>query len=565
MKMKKCYRLILTFICTCALSQGFSATFIPDLNFRNWLAGNYPSAMSGAYLDETHPNVVNAYALDVSYQNIADLTGIFAFQNVVILDVRHNQLTGSFYAPSYVEFLFCSHNQLTYVEVPYLAKEVWVDHNQISGVFDMGFGSDLYLLDCSHNQITALTGGSGGSPIATIDASHNQITQLPGVNWNNPPLSYDFSYNLITEVTEFGPQILDLSHNLIDSIGTLFDLSSNSSQVNLTGNPLSKGVGRLNSELTTLEVDSTQMPCLPRLPLGMTNLYCRGANVSCLPNVPVTLNTDPTRFDFVPIECASGDPCYSPDPRVKVGLYLDGPFDPVSNTMHDSLRVRGLIPTTEPYTALGYAYVGSGAAGASIPASMLNTAGNDAIVDWVIIELLDGNSSLSNTIWSLPALVQRDGDVVGMNGSDTIEFVGAEWGYYYVAVRHRNHLGLIPLDDDLLRGDVETVDFRNNSLTGCFPNAAIIDWTDFTQRMWCGDVVWDKVVKYTGNSNDRDQVLVTVGGSVPTNVIDGVYSQADVNLDGRVKYTGMANDRDRILQTIGGTVPTATRLQVPQF
>ena len=31
-------------------------------------------------------------------------------------------------------------------------------------------------------------------------------------------------------------------------------------------------------------------------------------------------------------------------------------------------------------------------------------------------------------------------------------------------------------------------------------------------------------------------------------------------MDGVVKYTGAANDRDLILQSIGGTVPTNTRV-----
>ena len=38
----------------------------------------------------------------------------------------------------------------------------------------------------------------------------------------------------------------------------------------------------------------------------------------------------------------------------------------------------------------------------------------------------------------------------------------------------------------------------------------------------------------------------------------------DVNLDGTVKYTGTANNRDPILINVGGTVPTNTRVeQVP--
>jgi hypothetical protein len=52
-----------------------------------------------------------------------------------------------------------------------------------------------------------------------------------------------------------------------------------------------------------------------------------------------------------------------------------------------------------------------------------------------------------------------------------------------------------------------------------------------------------------------------VGGGTPTNTVNNVYDRRDVNLDGRIKYTGSNNDRDVILQTIGGTVPTTTRTQ----
>jgi hypothetical protein len=52
-----------------------------------------------------------------------------------------------------------------------------------------------------------------------------------------------------------------------------------------------------------------------------------------------------------------------------------------------------------------------------------------------------------------------------------------------------------------------------------------------------------------------------VGGGTPSNTVSNVYDRRDVNLDGSIKYTGVNNDRDVILQTIGGTVPTATRTQ----
>jgi len=43
-----------------------------------------------------------------------------------------------------------------------------------------------------------------------------------------------------------------------------------------------------------------------------------------------------------------------------------------------------------------------------------------------------------------------------------------------------------------------------------------------------------------------------------------VYDARDVNLDGNLRYSGANNDRDIILQTIGGSVPTAVRVgQIP--
>ena len=65
---------------------------------------------------------------------------------------------------------------------------------------------------------------------------------------------------------------------------------------------------------------------------------------------------------------------------------------------------------------------------------------------------------------------------------------------------------------------------------------------------------------YTGSNNDRDPILVVIGGSVPTAVVNGYYLE-DTNLTGTVKYTGALNDRDPILVNIGGLVPTATRVE----
>jgi hypothetical protein len=76
--------------------------------------------------------------------------------------------------------------------------------------------------------------------------------------------------------------------------------------------------------------------------------------------------------------------------------------------------------------------------------------------------------------------------------------------------------------------------------------------------LWTGNVVANTQLRYTGTGNDRDPILLAIGGSVPTSTISG-YRMEDTNLDGVVKYTGSANDRDVILLNIGGSAPTNIR------
>jgi hypothetical protein len=93
--------------------------------------------------------------------------------------------------------------------------------------------------------------------------------------------------------------------------------------------------------------------------------------------------------------------------------------------------------------------------------------------------------------------------------------------------------------------------------TATFGSNAQWNWNGL-HMLWPGDATANGQIKYVGAANDRDAVLITVGGSTPTATATG-YLPTDVNLDGQTKYTGSANDRDLILRSIGGMVPTAVR------
>ncbi len=243
---------------------------------------------------------------------------------------------------------------------------------------------------------------------------------------------------------------------------------------------------------------------------------------------------------------------------LSVRALLAGPFDALTGLQHDSLRVQDLVPLMEPYTAMGYPLTSS--SGTTIPASALAAGGHDAIVDWVVVELRDPLQP-TNISASRCLLLQRDGDIVDPYSRDTVYFSTAP-GAHHISVHHRNHLGAMTAAPLPLGPSATLIDFSQTATPTYGTNAR--NTLSGVALLWPGDVLRNGEVKYTGNSNDRDPILVKIGGTIPTNVVGNSYCGEDVNMDGQVKYTGIGNDRDIILQTIGGTVPTNVRLeQVP--
>lgn len=243
------------------------------------------------------------------------------------------------------------------------------------------------------------------------------------------------------------------------------------------------------------------------------------------------------------------------DVLLNAKLFLEGPFDPNTGMMTDDLRVAGYVPLNEPFTNLGFAQIGGGG-GESIDASVLNTEGSNAIVDWVLVELRSGSDNTS-ILHTRSALVQADGDIVDLDGVSPLAFK-ANPANYYVAFRHRNHLGFMTQANVALSSVATSLNTTNGGVASFGTDAQIN--VSGSWCMWTGNAVLDTQLKYTGGGNDRDAILSRIGGGSPTDVAFG-YEEEDVTLDGVVKYTGLNNDRDRILVNIGGLVPTAIRAE----
>lgn len=242
--------------------------------------------------------------------------------------------------------------------------------------------------------------------------------------------------------------------------------------------------------------------------------------------------------------------------KLALKLFLEGPYDQALNRMADSLRVDGLVPNSEPYTAAGFTQASDGGGETAQPGVLAQT-GDNAVVDWVQVEIRD-NDTLTTVLATRPALLQRDGDVVAVNNLSPISVLRPA-GTYHVAVLHRNHLGCMTAVPVALNTSTPTTIDLTQATTATYGTGARKS-IGAIMTLYAGNARIDSLLKYTGLDNDRDPVLTAIGGVVPTNAVNG-YLVEDLNMDGQVKYTGAGNDRDLILQNIGGIVPTAVRIE----
>ena len=237
-----------------------------------------------------------------------------------------------------------------------------------------------------------------------------------------------------------------------------------------------------------------------------------------------------------------------------LNVLLEGPYDTFNQLMADSLRAKAIIPLAQPYSTI-FMQVGAGG-GETIQQAVLSVTGANAIVDWIFVELRD-KSNPALVIATRSALLQRDGDVVDLDGTSVLRMT-VPIGRYYVAVRHRNHLGCMTNSPVSLNRVAATVDLRD-------PLSAV--WGSQARRqvgntmlLWNGNTVADHDLKYIGSGNDRDPILVRVGGTEPNNTALGYFPE-DTNMDGSVRYIGTNNDRDPILVNIGSVDPNSTRTE----
>lgn len=108
---------------------------------------------------------------------------------------------------------------------------------------------------------------------------------------------------------------------------------------------------------------------------------------------------------------------------LQLSVFMQGPHN--GTDMDTDLRTGGLIPLSDPY--------GLGATVTSIPTD---------VVDWIKIEVRDPTNS-STILGEKAGFLRKDGQILDSDGNLGVRFSGLGVSSGFVAVRHRNHLGIM--------------------------------------------------------------------------------------------------------------------------
>jgi hypothetical protein len=126
----------------------------------------------------------------------------------------------------------------------------------------------------------------------------------------------------------------------------------------------------------------------------------------------------------------SGTVSYNTD----INILLHGGGDNVDGTsMKTVYSDQSFIPSEEPYTGLFYERETGGE---------IATGDLSSITDWVLVELRD-KSNPKLVRYTKAGLLHKTGVIYDMDASTKLTFSNVAEDLYYVAIKHRNHMGIM--------------------------------------------------------------------------------------------------------------------------
>jgi Leucine-rich repeat (LRR) protein len=588
----------------------YTVTYIPDPNFEQALIDlNIDTGVLDTFVETAF--ITNVTSLDVEGKNISDLTGIEAFTNLLVLDCKVNNLSFLDLSTNInLLALDCAANNIALLNITnnFNLLELDCAGNNLNSL-DVFSNPDLTELNCAGNTIESLNLtnninlsvlGCAGNQLTNLDVTNNinlisincfnnQLTTLDVTNnealeslfcFNNQLTNLNIGLNsLLTSLNCSTNQLTTLNVLSLSILNTLqcgdnlltsLNVSNNSNLVQLScyANQLTSLDVSNNNALEIFYCDLNQITELDLTSnTALNTLGCWNNQLSVL-NIKNGNNTSILEFGAFNnplLECIDVDDAdYSTtnwtniDAQTSFSTNCSGNSIVISpkivlqgaalnaNTgeetlMRDDLRVANYISTNSPY-----------ADNLSCNAAVFNTAGPDAIIDWVWVELRDATTNTDITT-SRSALLQRDGDVVDINGVSSLDLF-VDSGDYYVVINHRNHLGVMSNNTFSLSETPTVVDFSNNAFA-TFGSNAQVQLASGVMALWSGDVNSDGLIRSSGSNNDVNAIKDFILAD-PLNVLNFItfsstgYLLGDLNMDGVMRFSGAPNDSNTVKDNV---------------
>lgn len=266
--------------------------------------------------------------------------------------------------------------------------------------------------------------------------------------------------------------------------------------------------------------------------------------------LPIVLSGQGSHFtySFAPYSVSSVTARAATGITLNISMLLQGGLDGAA--MKTTLHQKGLIPEQQPYSRMPA--FSHHAGNEQLSADVMQADGDDEPVDWVLVELRDV-ADPAQIVASRALILQRDGDVVdAVTGSGALLFAMPE-GQYHVAVRHRNHLGVMTASPLALTATPVKIAFSdpNTPVWGSharFGNGSVA-------ALWAGDINQDGRIIAGGPDNDINSLLATVltateNASWNSNFIASGYAHTDISMDGYSIFAGANNDSNLLIGNV---------------
>jgi hypothetical protein len=203
---------------------------------------------------------------------------------------------------------------------------------------------------------------------------------------------------------------------------------------------------------------------------------------------------------------------------LEVKIFLEGPYHANGDTMRTDLNTNGFIPDTSIY--------------AENPRSV--SVIPDNVVDWVLVQLR--NAASDTALTSKSAFLRKDGRIVVDDGVAHTINMDVSSGYYYVIVKHRNHLTVMSADSIALNSSSSTLyDFTTSTNQYYGSDAKQLETNVY--GMYKGDA--------NGNSFINSADYLKVKGEIGSNE----YFNGDCNMNSFVNSADYLNVKPNIGKT----------------